>query len=235
MFDPQELHGVVIITGYYGVGKTNLALNLAHDAASAGREVCVIDFDIVNPYFRASDYRSELQEAGIRVIAPLYAGTSLDSPGLSPLIEPAIEDAHAHPEALLLIDAGGDDAGATALGRYSRLIAQDDYQMYYVVNAFRNLTQTPEDAAAVLPAIEEAGHLHATGIVNNSHLKQETTPDVVQKAGVFGAEVARICGLPLVARCIPKAWLNQPCAEILADDSYGSRYPVSVYVTTPWE
>ena len=40
---------ITIITGHYGSGKTNLAVNLALRLADAGEKVTIVDFDIVNP------------------------------------------------------------------------------------------------------------------------------------------------------------------------------------------
>ena len=84
---------VAVVCGHYGVGKTNLTLNIALDAAAAGRAVTVIDLDVVNPFFRSSDYRALLDERGIRLVAPVFAGTNVDGPSLSGTIEPAIDTA----------------------------------------------------------------------------------------------------------------------------------------------
>ena len=116
---------VVVVCGHYGVGKTNFALNLAHDARAAGCAVTLVDLDVVNPYFRSSDYAKELAACGVRVIAPVFAalGTSLDVPSLTGAIVPAIEEAQQairtdasaeFPSRMVIIDAGGDDAGASA-------------------------------------------------------------------------------------------------------------------------
>ena len=79
---PFPLAPVTVVTGHYGVGKTNFALNLALDAAAAGYRVTLADMDVVNPYFRSNEYRDLLEEAGVRLIAPVFghAGTSLAAP-----------------------------------------------------------------------------------------------------------------------------------------------------------
>ena len=235
MFDATSLRGVVIVAGHYGVGKTNLTLNLCVDAARAGAQVTCADLDIVNPYFRSSDYTKVLEDAGVELIAPLFAGTSLDSPGLSGRLIAALEAAQADGNRLLVIDAGGDDAGVTALGRFARFISVAPYEFVYVVNAYRNLTQTPEEAAALLPEIEAASHLRATGVINNSHLKGETTVATIVAATPFGKDVAALLHLPLLAQTVPNTQGICPCTRFSDEDGGVAFYPVNVYVTAPWE
>lgn len=237
---------VLIIVGHYGVGKTNFALNVAYDAASAGKKPTVIDLDVVNPYFRSSDYTQQLNQAGIKVISPVFAGSTLDVPSLSGAIYPAIEAANAdHP---LIIDVGGDDVGATALGRFAETIEKRPYQMLYVVNAKRNLTQTTEEAAALLSEIEERSGLKASGIVNNSHLQSETNADTIKDSLRYAESVAESRGLPLVATTIPVDIVqtnaeinfseegNEPKSSMLPPTPVTQRtYVVQVYVRTPWE
>ena len=235
MFDATALRGVVIVCGHYGVGKTNLALNLAVDAARSGVPTTLVDLDIVNPYFRSSDYRSVLDEAGVELIAPLFAGTSLDSPGLSGRVVSAVEAVREDAGRLLIIDAGGDEVGATALGRFARYIAVGPYVMVYVVNAYRNLTRTPEEAAALLPEIEAASHLTVTHLMNNSHLKAETTAATIESAIPFGLRAAELAGVPLLAQTVPNTQGLWPCSRFSPDESGVDFYPIEVYVTTPWE
>ena len=151
---PFPLAPVTVVTGHYGVGKTNFALNLALDAAAAGYRVTLADMDVVNPYFRSNEYRDLLEEAGVRLIAPVFghAGTSLDVPSVTGELAVAAAEAYRDEtgRTVVIVDAGGDDVGATALARFAPALAAGPYAMLYVVNAFRNLTQTSADAVAVL-------------------------------------------------------------------------------------
>ena len=194
---------VLVITGHYGVGKTNLALNLALDAAARGLEVTVVDLDVVNPFFRSSDYRALLDEAGVRTIAPVFAGTNLDGPSLSGTILPAIEQARAGEGRLLIVDAGGDDVGATALGQLHRQIETAGYEMLYVVNRYRVLSTKPEETLPLLREIETASHLKATAIVNNSNLAVQTDMQTVLDAVPFAKKAAELCHLPLLYSTVP--------------------------------
>lgn len=235
---------VAVVCGHYGVGKTNFALNVAFDAARAGRAVTVIDLDVVNPFFRSSDYRELLDERGIRLVAPVFAGTNVDGPSLSGTIEPAIDGAQRawrddDKRPLVIIDAGGDDAGATALGRFARTVGQAPYEMLYVVNRSRNLTQDPAEAVQVLREIEAKSHLQATCIVNNTHLQHDTDAGVVEQGVSFACAVAQEAGLPLSCTTVPAALARQVAdRETTHHAPNGDRqtyYPVQVYVRTPWE
>lgn len=238
---------VAVVCGHYGVGKTNLTLNIALDAAAGGRAVTVIDLDVVNPFFRSSDYRALLDERGIRLVAPVFAGTNVDGPSLSGTIEPAIDGAQrawrdGDERPFVVIDAGGDDAGATALGRFARTVEQAPYEMLYVVNRNRNLTQEPAEAVEVLREIEAKCRLSATAVANNTHLQGDTDAEVIERGVPFAEAVARLAGLPLAFTTVPAEAAGKdglvadrenphlgPNAEAV------TRYPVRVYVRTPWQ
>lgn len=214
-----------IITGHYGSGKTNLAVNLAMSAANAGLKLSLADLDIVNPYFRAADMTAVLEAAGVKVVAPVYAGTNLDIPALAPEFYSVFQDKTRR----AVLDVGGDDAGAAALGRYSSLILKEnDYNHFYVINQRRILTQTPEDAVQIMREIEAAGHVPVTGLVNNTNLARETDAGVVRESVQFANEVARLSNLPIIITAVKKA-----IADELSD--LPGLFPVEIYVKTPWE
>ena len=225
-----DIKRFTIITGHYGTGKTNLSINLALDLAERFAEVTLVDLDVVNPYFRSSDYTALLERHGVRVVAPTFAGTTLETPSLPAAICGALESPGA-----VVLDVGGDDAGATALGRYSKQIEQIDYDMLYVINHYRNLTATPEEAAALLTEIEAASHLKATGIANNSHLRTETRLETVLDSAEFARQTADLLGLPLVCTTVPRLSADG-ISSVPGDPTYVmNAYPIELYVRFPWE
>ena len=243
---------VNVIVGHYGVGKTNFALNWAYDLASRGVHVTLVDFDVVNPYFRSSDYARELENAGVNLIAPILAGSSLDTPSISGAVTTAIESAYGAfgeaegtpkgeaeaedvPSKVVIIDAGGDDVGATVLGRFSEDIAKGEYQMLYVVNKYRNLTQDAESALAIKDEIEKAAKLTVTGVVNNSHLRTETSAQTIVNAFEFGRECANAIGVPLVCTTASQHLLEQKNEGVIQLMNREKIYPVKMIVRTPWE
>lgn len=230
------MHGVppiaplTVVTGHYGTGKTNLSINLALDALATYPSVTLVDLDVVNPYFRSSDYAAMLEARGVHVVAPTFAGTTLDVPSLSPAVSGALESAGA-----VIVDAGGDDVGATALGRFSRQIKATDYAMLYVINRYRNLTTTPREAAVLLGEIESASHLRATAVANNSHLKAETTAETILESLPFARETAALLGLPLAFTTVPVALAGAFSGDPGAATYVENAYPVETHVRTPWE
>lgn len=234
---------VVIVTGHYGVGKTNLTLNLAIDHVEHGFETTVVDLDVVNPYFRSGDYRALLEEHGIRLVAPVFAGTNLDIPSLTGRVVPAIEWAqeqgHSGAPRMLVIDVGGDDVGATALGQFARTISRGYYEMLYVVNRNRDLTQEPSEAVSILHEIESRSHLRMTAVVNNTHLQAETDEETLMRGMPFAETVAEHADLPLAFTTVPvgvaDSLPDRKTPRIGRSEGQQTTYPVQVYVCTPWD
>ena len=194
---------ITVLVGHAGVGKTNIALGLSLALAPEGYEVTLADLDVVNPYFRSSDYPELLEEAGIRLIAPVLARTTLDTPRLTGELDVAIEQTAGSPTRRLIIDVGGDDDGATTIGRWAARLDAAAARVLYVVSAYRSLTTRPEEAAAMLPDIEWHAHLRADGVLDASNLGDESSPDHVRHGRAYALRVAELLGLPLAATVVP--------------------------------
>ena len=164
---------LTLFAGHYGSGKTNIAVNYALYLAKEGKKVCIADLDIVNPYFRTKDSERELEAAGIRLISPQYANSNVDLPALPAESYRLVQDKTTYG----IMDIGGDDRGAYALGRYAEAIkAEDDYRMAFVVNCHRPLTSTVEDAIEIMREIEAAAGLEFTCIVTIPILARKQVP-----------------------------------------------------------
>lgn len=186
---------VTLFAGHYGSGKTNLAVNWALALRASGAAVTVADMDIVNPYFRTKDSASLLADAGIRLISPAFANSNVDLPALpAALYEPI-----AARDTLAVLDIGGDDRGAYALGRYAPdILAEGDFEMIFVVNFCRPLTGTAQEALEVMREIEAAGGIPFTAIVNNSNLGRQTTEETLRRTYARAEELSRLSGLPIL-------------------------------------
>lgn len=222
MFNPSEFKDIIIICGHYGCGKTNLALNMAADFSAKGEQVTLIDLDIVNPYFRSSDYADFIKEHNIELIAPTFAHSNLDLPAL-----PAEMYSIFTRKGRRIIDVGGDDAGATALGRFAPQLKNIGYTMLYVINKYRIQSSTPEEACELLGEIEQSSRLKADYIVNNSHLMEFSNAETIANSAEFAAETARLLGLPIAFTSAEK----NIAAQLDASDIY----PVEIIVKKPWD
>lgn len=186
---------ITLLAGHYGSGKTNIAVNMALELKKLHENTAIADLDIVNPYFRTLDSKDAFDEAGIRLIVSPYANSSLDIPALPQDMYAIVDDTSMYS----IIDVGGDDRGALALGRLSRMISdENNYDMFLVINQYRPLTPDAASVKEVMDEIEEAGRLKFTGIINNSNLGAETDEACVLDSLRFAQEVSELTKLPVV-------------------------------------
>lgn len=215
---------ITVITGHYGSGKTNLSVNLAVKAAQEGKQVTVVDLDLVNPYFRTADFKDMFADMGIRLIAPDFANSNLDVPSIQFDIEQLAKN-----EDCLIIDVGGDDAGAFALGRFAEALNSygDELDMLYVVNQRRYFTENSGEAVSLMFEIEKAARMKHTAVVNNTNLGSETTPEIIGRSADFAKQTADAAGLPLAFTTCPE----ELCELMDIKDIF----PVKVYVKPLWD
>lgn len=215
--DPKLL----IVTGHYGAGKTNFAVNLARDYAAAGEQVALFDLDIVNPYFRSSDFAKPLAGQGIEVVVPPFANSNVDLPTLTGRLDAVLAG---HDNRRIILDVGGDDAGAIALGRYAEKIRKLPHRFLYVINCFRYLTREPEEALELLHEIEAASRLTAHALVNNSNLGPATTAADIEKGWQYAQDTAALTGLPVDCTTVP------PGIETTIPNARS----IEIFVKAPW-
>ena len=202
----MDFKRIILLSGHYGSGKTNIAVNLAILLKKQHERVTIADVDIVNPYFRTSDSRRELEENGIRLICSEFAGSNVDLPALPAEMYSVVDD----PEQTAIIDVGGDDRGALALGRIrDGILKENDYEMLFVINRFRPLTRNAELTVEIMREIELAGGIRFTAIVNNSNLGPETTAQDVLDSDAYAREVCQLTGLPLKMTAVHKSLYPQ--------------------------
>lgn len=217
---------VQIITGHYGSGKTEIAVNLALRFAAQGQNVALADLDIVNPYFRSAERRKLLEDHGVRLIATSFSGY-VDLPAVTPEVLTVFENSAYRG----IVDMGGDPEGAHVLGRFENHLNTDDFDMLCVLNANRPETNTAEKALLYLQGIEIASGQKMTGIINNTHLCRETRMEDIVKGAKLANEVSEKTGLPVVWHAMERKFIEEARyqlgeAEIL---------PIDIYMCKPWE
>lgn len=185
---------ITILCGHYGSGKTNVAVNMAYDQKENFDRVAIADLDIVNPYFRTKDSAKDFEDRGIELICSEYAGSNVDIPALPQQIYSICDQK----DKRVIIDVGGDDRGALALGRIApAILAENDCEMLFVINCYRPLTRDADSTLEVMQEIEYAANMKFTAIVNNSNLGEETTREDVLKSIAYAEEISQKTGLPI--------------------------------------
>lgn len=174
-----------IFTGHFGSGKTEIAVNFALQLAKSGKKTVIVDCDIVNTYFRTLDAKEKLEKSGIEVIAPLFANSNLEMQMMPPEILSVFEKKDSE----IVFDVGGDEDGAFALGAYKRFFEREGYDMYFVVNTLRPLTETADDTLIYMDEIERASRLNITKVINNSNLAGESCAENLYKGDGVVAEI----------------------------------------------
>ncbi len=202
----MEYKRVTLFAGHYGSGKTNIAVNYALQMRKDGKSVVIADLDIVNPYFRTKDSEKELNEAGIKLISSEFASSNVDLPALPQAMYSVVHDR----SDFAVLDIGGDDRGAYALGRYSDdILKEDNYEMLMVINMYRPLTRDVQSTLEVMHEIEAACGMRFTAIVNNSNVGEETTAQDILDSLKYANDVSAAADLPIKLTTVVSKLYNQ--------------------------
>lgn len=218
-------HRISIITGHYGTGKTEFAVNLAMAMAAEGQPVMMADLDIVNPYFRSRERRTMLEQAGVQLISSSQACSDADVPSLPAELLAIFENQDIRG----ILDIGGDPVGARVLARFRPKLLQEDHQLIYVLNANRPEVRDVESAITYLRGIEATIGLTCTGIVNNTHLCGETTAEEIRKGAALAAAVSRETAIPVLCHVAEERFASQ------LTDLSEPVFPITVKMKKPWE
>ena len=222
-----NLEGIVIIVGNYGSGKTEVSINLAVYRKRRGDDVRIADLDLVNLYFRTREARGALSQLGIDVVIPSKKFLHADLPILSPAISGMIR----RPSKLTLLDAGGDDVGATVLASLADSLKGKNIRMLQVINPFRPFTQTVEGCIKIKNEIERASKLTINGLIGNSNLIDDTTAEHIYSGYDFVKGLSKESGLPIefitvAAELLPEIDLKRFSCPVL---------PIERQLVPPWK
>ena len=214
-----------IITGHYGSGKTEYAVNLALSLVREKDNVVLADLDIVNPYFRSYEQTKTLENAGVKVIVTSCGGVA-DIPALNPEVMSVFQQEKWNG----VLDIGGDPIGARVLARFAHQIREDSYDLLFVLNANRPETKDVERALQYMRGIEKECLLKVTGIVNNTHLCGETTAEEIIKGAKLAHALSEATGLPVVHHAVQEKFV-----EAVKPSLTEPILPMKIYMKKPWE
>ncbi len=214
-------HRLTIVTGHYGTGKTEFAVNLALALAQEGHQTMLADLDIVNPYFRSRERKAILETAGVMLVASSQSCTDADVPSIPAQLLTILQ----HPTAKGVLDIGGDPVGARVLARFAPQIRMQDAQLVYVLNANRPEVSTVDGAMTYLRGIEQITGLTCTGLVNNTHLCGETTAQTVEEGALLAQGVSQQTGIPILCH-VAKQELQPQVTPL---------FSIGIQMKKPWE
>lgn len=222
----EKTKRIRIITGHYGSGKSEFSINYALKLRKEveGR-LAISDLDVVNVYFRSRGRKEFLEENGIHLISSSVDAPTLDIPALSAEIHtPLLNKDYNN-----IIDLGGDKVGATVIARYKNMIDDDDYDMFFVVNANREKTQTAEEVMRYIDEIEKASKLRVTGLINNTHMLKATTIEDIKKGQEVCRKVSKLKNIPIkFISCL------EALAKEIPEDFEGDIIPINLYLRDDW-
>lgn len=218
---------VTIITGHYGSGKTEFAVNYAMKLSEISPKVTLGDLDIVNVYFRSRERKKQLEEMGIHVISSNLEGDSVDIPAVAAIVSPVRDKSTRY-----IVDLGGNDVGTMVLGRLKPLLDSAETDFFMVVNVNRPDTSSPEGILREMKSIEDASGLQVTGFVNNTNLIRETTAEDITMGDKILKEASKLSGVPIKYTTYVEEVVKD--AEKLPDDLGGELFPLKFYMRKDW-
>jgi len=218
-----------IITGHYGSGKTEFAVSLTLMLAKHFNEnkTAIIDLDIVNPYFRSQEQRELLESNGITVYGSAYNKViTAELPALNANIRIPLESDSRR----VIIDVGGNDAGALVLNQFSKYFTDGETTVLTVVNTNRPDTSDIDSIIKHITAIESITNLTISSIVNNTHMLRETTADDIIHGNKICKVVCKVTGKKLLCDCYPVGIVDPNDLKELSTNLM----PLGLYMRPTW-
>ncbi|MCX6645292.1 MAG: cobalamin biosynthesis protein CbiA [bacterium] len=225
--------------GNFGSGKTEVAVNFAMQLGLAANienngvegPIRIIDLDIINPYFRSREAAEPLTEAGVEVVMPTGDKFWADLPIILPEVKGLIK----RTDGKLILDVGGDDLGARVLSHLNQDFPLENTTLMMVVNANRPFTSDLAGARKVLSELEDAAGLKFGGLVSNTHLMDETSPDEIRRGYEFTKKVSAETGLPvLMVTAEPRLIDNGTNSGIRTEEFDCLLLPLYRFMLPPW-
>jgi len=214
-----------VFTGHFGSGKTEISINYAINLARKGIKTCIVDLDIVNPYFSVREVRPYLESLGIRVVAPPMEVTTAELSTVPAEVLTAFND-KSHQ---VILDIGGDDIGAVALGQYNRFFREEPYDMYFVINTNRPFTSTVDGIVEYVESIQSSSRLKVSYLINNTNMSYETkAEDIIKSQETVKAASERL-NIPIRYTCV-----REDLVDKLSDGIYGDIFPIKIFMRPAW-
>lgn len=214
-----------VFTGHFGSGKTEIAINYALMLSALKKNTCIVDLDIVNPYFSVREVREYLEDKKIRVVAPSIDITTAELSTVSPEVFTVFNNKSYD----VVMDVGGDDVGSVALGQYNRFFMEEPYDMYFVINTNRPFTSNTEGILEYMKSIQRSSRLKISYLVNNTNLSYETTVEDIVRGQKIVKEVSEKINIPVRYTCVREDLIDKLPQEML-----GEIFKIKLFMKPTW-
>lgn len=214
-----------IFTGHFGSGKTEIAINYAVKLWEQKKEACLVDMDIVNPYFSVREVKPILEPMGIRVVAQTIDITTAEISAIPAEVLAAFNNKKYD----VVMDVGGDDIGAVALGQFNRFFVQEPYDMYFVINTNRPFTSDADGIMEYIDSIQKSSRLRVSYFINNTNLSYESNVEDILSGQEIIQKVSQKLNIPIKYTCV-----REDLADKLPDGIAGEIFKIKLYMKPSW-
>ena len=212
---------ITFLTGYYGSGKTEVAVNLAIQKSVN----LIVDLDVINPYFRSRELHEIIKTHGIQVLSnQLKDGIHADLPYIGGEVFLPFQNSSLR----AIYDLGGNDLGAKLLQQFGDYSVNEEIDLLFVLNPFRMETASLSQIKTLITKIEAISQQPVTGIINNTNLLKETTEEDFLEGNQFCKEISEALQIPILYSTCPIRFNH--LANLIA----GEVIPFHRYFETSW-
>lgn len=188
----MEKRFVEAYVGEYASGKSENAVNRAIALHNQGLQVTLVDLDTVEPCYTLRPIKQELEEIGLHVVAWETKETiGLGEAGST--IKGEMRWVLRRPGNIIM-DVGYGVHGAAIFNLVEGAWEDPDLKIFAVLNASRPMTSRLD---WIVEYVRSLGRID--GIINNTHMAEETTVELVEQGAELITEASRILNIPVVA------------------------------------
>ena len=224
---------VYVLTGNYGSGKTELALNFAFQAAEQGKRTELIDLDMVNTYFRLAEHGKLTEMKEIRLVSPNFSCSGIETLSLPAEVASAFD----MDWDTVVFDVGGDAVGSTALGRYHQDfmdLEEGALEVLNVINIRRPLAGTVDRIVRLQEEMQVHSRLKISGMINNTNLAEATGYEELRDGYRLIKQVSELTGVPVLYTSGKKRMLDQFLSEGHDPKYIGKPMYIDTYMARDW-
>ncbi|AWI06617.1 ATP-binding protein [Clostridium drakei] len=213
-----------IFVGEAGSGKSEIAINFAKYLVDLNEKpVHFFDMDMTKPMFRSRDVKAEIEEMGIIFH---HEEQFFDAPTVVGGVNLLLKDENCY----VVMDVGGNDIGARAIGGFAPKVNQDSTVVYYVLNAYRPWSGNLNHIDGTLSSILKMSHikLDKVHMISNPNNGVSTTVEEVLEGNLKMLEMIGAL-INIDFTCV-----NETLYEEVKSRTDIPLMPIHLYLTYPW-